>query len=93
MIQIIEMVNEAMTRNLTISVWGSRNGEIPLYPGRLVDWVMDEEGLVRVGYKGLLAQGVCPGAHPTSHDNCWTANRKKVKLQNFIAIIITIPYA
>jgi hypothetical protein len=56
-----------MTRNLIMSVRGSRNGEIPVYPGRLVDWVMDYEGLVRVGYKGLPAQEwqVCPGVLAT----------------------------
>ena len=39
-----------------MSLSGSRNGENPLYPGRLEDGVMYDDALVRVGYKGLPAR-------------------------------------
>jgi len=33
------------------------------------------------------------GGYPTSHDNCWTANREKLTEHNFIATTITKSHA
>ena len=68
---------------------------MPLPP---VIWFNDRKIVDRVditprGYKGFgIGEGI-GGGYPTSHDNCWTANREKLTEHNFIATTITKSHA
>ena len=52
-IPIIEMVIDAITQNLTKSIWGMLTGESQENPGRLEDCVMNDEDFLRAGNKLL----------------------------------------